>query len=144
VKYRTTALAILTALSVSLALAEDFKTINGKEYKDATVSRVEPDGILIRFSGGIVKIPFIDLSEQVRQQYHYDSQKASAYANEQAAIVQQTNQQIEDSNMQGREAKQDQRSLSSTPEENDDAVPKKIFIGVIIFVVCGIIGSGVF
>jgi hypothetical protein len=33
-------LAILAALSASLALAEDFKTVNGKEYKDATVSRV--------------------------------------------------------------------------------------------------------
>jgi hypothetical protein len=39
-------LALLAALSASLALADDFKTINGKEYKDATVSRVEPDGIV--------------------------------------------------------------------------------------------------
>jgi hypothetical protein len=41
VKYGTTALAILAALSASVALAEDFKTNDGKEYKDATVSRVE-------------------------------------------------------------------------------------------------------
>jgi hypothetical protein len=42
VKHWKTALAILAALSASLGLAEDFKTINGKEYKDAEVSRVEP------------------------------------------------------------------------------------------------------
>jgi len=30
---------MLAVLSASLALAEDFKTINGKEYKNATVSR---------------------------------------------------------------------------------------------------------
>jgi hypothetical protein len=34
----------------SLALADDFKTIDGKEYKNATVSRVEPDGPVITFS----------------------------------------------------------------------------------------------
>jgi hypothetical protein len=33
-------LAVLATLSTSTSLAEDFKTINGKEYKDATVSRV--------------------------------------------------------------------------------------------------------
>jgi len=35
-----TTIAILAALSVSLALADDFKTIAGKEYKDATVTHV--------------------------------------------------------------------------------------------------------
>ena len=32
-------LTILAALSASIALAEDFKTIDGKEYKNATVNR---------------------------------------------------------------------------------------------------------
>jgi hypothetical protein len=39
VKCRKTVLAILVALSASGALAEDFKTIEGKEYKDMTVKR---------------------------------------------------------------------------------------------------------
>jgi uncharacterized membrane protein YhaH (DUF805 family) len=38
VKYWQTALAILALLSASIALAEDFKAINGKEYKNVTVS----------------------------------------------------------------------------------------------------------
>ena len=46
-------LAILTALSASLALADDFKTVSGKEYKNATVSRVEADGIVIRTKGDL-------------------------------------------------------------------------------------------
>ena len=45
-KYRQTVLVILAALSTSLVLADDINTINGKEYKDATVTRVEPDGIV--------------------------------------------------------------------------------------------------
>ena len=42
-KYWQTTLAILAALAASIALADDFKTIDGKEYKNVKVSRVEPD-----------------------------------------------------------------------------------------------------
>lgn len=38
VKNWRTALAMFATLSVSIALADDFTTINGKEYKNATVS----------------------------------------------------------------------------------------------------------
>ena len=41
-----TALAIFAVLSVSPALAEDFKTFDGKEHKNAIVIRVESDGLL--------------------------------------------------------------------------------------------------
>jgi hypothetical protein len=51
-------LAVLSLCLASAVLADDFKTTNGKEYKDAKVSRVEPDGVVISFRGGIVKIPF--------------------------------------------------------------------------------------
>ena len=77
----------------SLAFADDFKTINGKEYKDAKISRVEPDGIVIPFSGGIVKIPFNELSAEIQKKYGYDPQSATAYSAEQreqqAALEQQ-------------------------------------------------------
>jgi hypothetical protein len=143
VNYGQTAVAVL-ALSASLAFAEDFKTINGKEYKNATVSHVEPDGIMIKFSGGLVKIPFTDLPQQVQQRFHYNSQEASAYAAEQAASIQRTNQQIEESNKPRREAKQDEPRSSSTAEENDEALPKKISKFVIVAFVCGIIALGAF
>lgn len=48
-------------LSASLALAEDFKTINGKEYKNATVSRIEPDGVVLKSKSGIAKVYFTEL-----------------------------------------------------------------------------------
>jgi hypothetical protein len=48
------------------------------------VSRVEPDGIVIKFSGGIVKIPFTELSSDIQQKYGYDSQAAGAYSAEQS------------------------------------------------------------
>ena len=48
VKTWQTALAIFVALSASFTLADDFKTIDGKEYKNVTVSEEEPDGITVK------------------------------------------------------------------------------------------------
>jgi hypothetical protein len=88
-----TTLAILAALSASIALADDFKTTDGREYKNAKASRVEPDGIVITFSGGIVKLPFIELPGDVQKKYGYNSTAAAAYSAEenqkQSALAQQ-------------------------------------------------------
>ena len=72
-KYGAATLAILVALSTSFALAEDFKTINGKEYKDATVSRVDADGIVLRTKSGITKVYFVELPKDVQERFHYGS-----------------------------------------------------------------------
>jgi hypothetical protein len=63
----------------SLAFADDFKTIDGKEYKNVKVSRVEPDGIVIAFSGGIVKLPFTELSPEIQKKYGYDPKAGAAF-----------------------------------------------------------------
>jgi len=70
-KYLQTTLAMLAVLSASLALAEDFKTINGKEYKNATVSRVEPDGVVLKSKSGITKVYFIELPQDVQERFHW-------------------------------------------------------------------------
>jgi hypothetical protein len=69
VKYWKTALSIFAALSASLALAEDFKTINGKEYREATVSRVDPDGIVLKTKSGISKVYFTELPKEVQERF---------------------------------------------------------------------------
>jgi len=69
----------------SAVLSEDFKTLNGKEYKDATVSRVEPDGIVLISKSGVSKVYFTDLPKDVQVRFGYDPQKATAYSGEQAA-----------------------------------------------------------
>jgi hypothetical protein len=66
-------LAILAAFSTSLALAEDFKTIQGKEYKNVTVTRVEPDGIMLESKSGISKVYFVELPKDVQERFHYGS-----------------------------------------------------------------------
>jgi len=70
---------------VGAALAEDLKTINGKEFKDATVTRVEPDGIVVKTKSGMSKVYFAELPKEVQERFHYEPQKASAYSAEQAA-----------------------------------------------------------
>jgi multidrug efflux pump subunit AcrA (membrane-fusion protein) len=79
VKYSKTPLAILAALSTSLALADDVKTIDGKEYKNVTVSRVEPDGIVLKSKSGILKVYFTELPKEVQERFHYDAQQAAQY-----------------------------------------------------------------
>jgi hypothetical protein len=75
VKYWKTAPALLAAVSASLALAEDFKTINGKEYKNVTVTRVEPDGIVLKTKSGIAKVYFIELPKDAQERFGYDVQR---------------------------------------------------------------------
>jgi hypothetical protein len=77
-----TALAILAALFVSIALADDFKTIDGKEYKDAKVSRVEPDGLVLITKSGISKVYFSELPKEVQERFHYDAQKAAEFTSQ--------------------------------------------------------------
>jgi hypothetical protein len=82
-------LVFLGVSFASVTLSDDFKTVNGKEYKNATISRVEPDGIMIAFSGGIVKIPFTEVSKEVQERFHYHCGKAAQFnAAEQAAVTQ--------------------------------------------------------
>jgi hypothetical protein len=64
-------LAISAMLSASVALAEDFKTVNGKVYKDATVSRIEADGIALRTKTGISKVYFTELPQDVQERFHW-------------------------------------------------------------------------
>jgi chromosome segregation ATPase len=69
----------------SAAFSEDFKTVNGKEYKDATITRVDPDGIVVKTKSVVSKLYFAELPKEVQERFHYDPEKASAFAADQAA-----------------------------------------------------------
>src|SRR5207249_3100894 len=69
----------------SVIRADDFKTIDGKEYKNVTVSRVEPDGIVLITSVGNSKVYFTELPKDVQVRFGYDPQRATAYSGEQTA-----------------------------------------------------------
>jgi len=65
-------------VSASLGLADDFKTSDGKIYKDATISHVEADGIVIKTKTGISKIYFVELPKDVQERFHYGSATGKA------------------------------------------------------------------
>ena len=90
-KHWQIALAIFASLSASLALADDFKTVSGKEYKDATVSRVEADGIVIRTKRGISKVYFTELPKDVQERFHYHFAQDAHVTPDGEAMVEQEN-----------------------------------------------------
>ena len=69
-------MVILAVLSASLAPAEDFKTVSGKVYKDATVSRVEADGIELKTKTGISKVYFTELPQDVQERFNWAKPEA--------------------------------------------------------------------
>jgi hypothetical protein len=80
----TKVVTFLILCFTSAAFAEDFKTVNGKEYKDATVTRVDPDGVVVKTKSGITKVYFTELPKEAQERFHYDSEKAASYSAEQA------------------------------------------------------------
>lgn len=81
----TRVLTFLVLCLTAAVFADDFTTVSGKEYKDATVTRVDPDGVVVKTKSGIMKVYFIELPKEVQERFHYDSQKAAAYSAQQTA-----------------------------------------------------------
>ena len=106
---RKTTITILATLSVSIALADDFKTNDGKEHKSATVTQVEADGIVIKTKGGISKLYFTELPKDVQERFHYDPAQAAAA---QAAAIRQT-QELNQFNSQQEELAKQQKAASA-------------------------------
>jgi hypothetical protein len=89
VRYWQTALAMFAALCAATVLADDFKTTKGKEYKNATVTRVEPDGIVLKTKSGISKVYFTELPTDVQKRFHYDSAPGAHFTHDREATTAQ-------------------------------------------------------
>jgi hypothetical protein len=97
----------------------NFRTIYGKEYKDATVSRVEPDGIVLRTKSGIAKVYFVELPKDVQARFHYDAAKAAQFTTvEQTAIAQSNTAVVV---QQQQEAQEHQRQAAAIAQQRQQA-----------------------
>jgi thiol-disulfide isomerase/thioredoxin len=76
--------------------SDEFKTINGKVYKNATINRVEPDGLILVSNSGISKVYFTELPRDVQERFHYDPETAAAYSSTQAATQEAFQKQQEE------------------------------------------------
>lgn len=55
--------------------ADDFTDLDGEKYTNATVKRVDPDGLVISYADGISKLKFKNLPADIQTKYGYDPQK---------------------------------------------------------------------
>ncbi len=114
-------LTFLSLSFISLTFADDFKTLAGKEYKNVTVSRVEPDGIVLTGKAGISKVYFTELPKEVQERFGYDSQKAGVYSAQQSAGFEQVRKQQEEASRQKAQAsqKENQSRAQQASRQND-------------------------
>jgi len=132
---KTDALFILCWASV--VLADDFKTTNGKEYKNVTVSRVEPDGIVLKTKSGITKVYFSELPKEVQERFHYDAAQAAqfnaaqqeTFTQQNAAIAQQQQQQEHQQQQQRRaEAKRNVRTVQEVESDQPNFLDQPLLL----------------
>jgi hypothetical protein len=69
----------LLPLLACFVRAEDIETLKHEVYKNATITRTEPDGLVITYSAGIVKIPFAELSEDYKRRFGYNAEAAESF-----------------------------------------------------------------
>jgi predicted RNase H-like nuclease (RuvC/YqgF family) len=123
-KTKTKILTCLILCFASVVLADDFKTIDGKEYKNATVTRVEPDGIVLMTKGGISKVYFTELPKEVRERFHYDPEKAAAYSAEHNAAQEQLRKQQGEAQSKQEKIHQLEARYSELDQKEEDLMQK--------------------
>lgn len=96
--------------------AEDFTTTDGKKLEGVTVTRIEPDGIVVMTDSGIEKIVFTKLPEDVQKKYGFDPAKAAQFQQQRAGTA--AMQRVRDAEaMQAEEAlKRGQQGVASLPK----------------------------
>lgn len=127
---------LICSFATAHLLADDFKLSDGREYKDVTVSRTEPDGLVVVTDNGIEKLPFELLPKDVQQKYNYDPKKAAAYAQANAAaqhsLYQQNQQELKNQSEQAKEqAKELQEKSDAAAAAAASATPAPGSVGTL-------------
>ena len=105
---------------------QEFTTLDGDKYTNATVKRVEPDGIVVADGVGIRKLKFKNLPPEVGQKFGYDPTKAAQFqATIQASAIaaQQQADQLHKTELVAQQAEQNQKvalTAKQRSEEQDD------------------------
>lgn len=73
-------LVVMLIASVAAVTAEDIETLDHHVYKNAKITRVEPDGITVSHDTGISRIPYTELPENVRSRFHFDAGAARTFS----------------------------------------------------------------
>ena len=84
-KQRLALLCCLSVLLPDLLHSAEFTTLDGEHYTGATIKRVDPDGLLVTYPDGVVKIKFKNLPKEVGEKYGYDPTKEATFLAEKRA-----------------------------------------------------------
>jgi hypothetical protein len=63
----------------------DLVASDGQVFRNVDIRRVEPDGLTFRHDGGVTKLRFPALSEELQKKYEYDPKAAAKYQRDLAA-----------------------------------------------------------
>jgi hypothetical protein len=68
-------------IQTSSAQTYQFTTLDGENYTNSTIKRVDPDGLLVAYPDGVVKLKFKNLPKEVGVKYGYDPTKEASFLN---------------------------------------------------------------
>jgi len=78
-KQRLLLICCLLLSLTALLCAAEFTTLDGEHYTDATIKRVDPDGLLVTYPDGVVKIKFKNLPKEFGEKYGYDPTREDSF-----------------------------------------------------------------
>lgn len=112
-------------LAGPFAWADDVTTLSGRTLQGVRVARVEPDGVTWEHATGISKVDFTDLPVALRQQFHYDAARATAYQAAQTQAREQAAAQVREDQRKLTEGRtrhfQQQQASKVSDDESADA-----------------------
>jgi hypothetical protein len=117
-------LVVLLVLATKGLFAEDFKTLDGKEYKNVTVSKREPDGITLTSSSGISKVYFTELPKEVQERFNYKPKEGAAYSAEQKKEAEERQKRQEDAKSKQENTHRLEAIYSELDQKEDDLVKR--------------------
>src|SRR6266404_3484271 len=138
-KWYALTLLTLVLCFASGPFAADFRTIKGEEYNDASVRRVEPDGVVLVTKWGISKLYFSELPQDVQKRFGYEAAQASASLAARPEIGSEPVQAVEQQHEAGI-----QRKAQSTASRSHEITPQHTYEITRDYVIGGDTGGEVF
>lgn len=116
----------------NLVCGIDIKTLDGTEYKDVTVSQVNPAGLVVENNSGVFQLDFRNLPEDLQKKYNYSPAKAAEYVRNIQSSISARNLQLQKEKQMQMKKQQElnsqvqadlqnyaqQQAAANTPQEN--------------------------
>ena len=116
---RLVLIGLATAIGISSTHGEDLKTESGRTYRDAIISRVEADGVVIKHRFGIVRVAFKNIAAESRGTFN--PQKAAELSEGARRQDQEARERAQEMAQRTSEEAAERRRSVMAFEEDDEA-----------------------